>query len=182
MKLSSYSCGIAYATGYMAKEKGTQFLFVRNIDRWCADTISVESRNIVYKQKAQWCIKARDISVLPDLNDIEDLKSFMRAYIEIHGMLDIMNVKNRRGEPLKKLRFRIYGKEPILKLINENLPAGMKKIQHIKNIIQSEYVGETSCLYYQSQTEIENILNWLDGQPKNENVWRKWEGVKNNLK
>lgn len=182
MELSSYACGIAYATGYMATEKGRPFLFLRNIDRWCADTIAAESRNNVYAQKSQWCIKARDVSVLPDLNDIEDLKSFIRAYIEIHGILDIMNFKNRRGEPLKKLRLRIYGKEHILKMINESLPAGIKKIQHIQNVVHSDYVGETSCIYYQSQAEIDNILNWIDGQPKNEKVWEKWEKVEKNLK
>lgn len=187
MKLSNYACGIAYATGYMVNENGKSFLVVRNIDKWYADIISVESQYNPYRFKrsskgTSWCIKARDVSVLPELSTVIGSKDFIRAYIEIHGILDTMNFKNRRGEPLKKLRLRIYGKKEILEWINEALPAGIKKIQYIKNIVDSDYVGETYCIYFQSQAEIEHILGWIDGQPRNENVWYKWKILEKNLK
>ena len=88
-----------------------------------------------------------------------------------------IDLKDKKENKLEKLRLRIYGNEQILSFINNNLPAGIKKIQHIKNIVDTTYIGETCCIYYQSKREIYDILSWIDGSPKNEKVWNKWDRI-----
>ena len=72
------------------------------------------------------------------------------------------------------MRLRIYGNEEILSFINKEMPAKEKKIQYIKNYVGEKYIGRTCALYYQSGTEILEILKWIDGFPKNIAVWDKW--------
>lgn len=180
--MNDYINGIAYGTGYIAKENGDTFLFVRNLDPYYAKTIekvvpykAYESKsNLERDGRPQWCIKARSIKSLPDLSEIVSKNDFIRAYMELHAIIDLMNAKNRSGDKIKRLRLRIYGKEEILALINESLPAKAKKIQHIQTKVDRNYTGETCCLYYQSKKEIVDILNWIDGEPKNEKVWHSW--------
>lgn len=52
-----------------------------------------------------------------------------------------------------------------------------KKMQHIKNTIGEKYHGTTYALYYQSATEILEILKWIDNSPKNVIVWEKWQNT-----
>lgn len=180
--MTDYSLGIAYGTGYIAKENGKEFLFVRNLDPYYAKTVENEVSYMAYESKhnverdgkSQWCIKVRDIHDIPALSEIKNLKDFIRAYMELHAIVDL---KDKKENKLEKLRLRIYGNEQILSFINNNLPAGIKKIQHIKNIVDTTYIGETCCIYYQSKREIYDILSWIDGSPKNEKVWNKWDRI-----
>lgn len=188
--MTDYSLGIAYGTGYIAKENGKEFLFVRNLDPYYSKIIESEvpyksypsQHNIDRDGRLQWCIKVRSISKLPEFSEIYNIQDFIRAYMELHSIIDLMNVKDRKGNKIKKLRLRIYGNEEIISWINGNLPANKKKIQYIRNIVDLNYVGETYCIYYQSSGEIFDILNWIDGEPKNTNVWNKWKQVIDNLK
>lgn len=188
--MTDYSIAIAYGTGYIAKEGKNEFLFIRNLDPYYAKIIESEVQYSAYESKhnidrdgkPQWCIKVRDIHELPSLSEIKNISDFIRAYMEIHSIIDLMNVKNRNGDKISKLRLRIYGNEEVISWINNNLPANKKKIQYIRNIIEANYVGETCCIYYQSSREIFNILDWIDGTPKNEKVWSKWKEIIDSLK
>lgn len=181
--MNDYCNGIAYATGYIAKENGKQYLVVRNLDPFYPSMIERESKHNVYESKhnvkrdglSQWAIKAKDINRIPDLAEIKNINDFCRAYIEIHGTIDMTTVKDRRGIRKRKPRLRIYGKEEIISFINDSLPAKNKKIQHICNIVDTDYIGVTCAVYYQSAKEIADILHWIDGFPKNEKIWSKWE-------
>lgn len=187
--MTDYSIGIAYGTGYIAKENGKEFLFVRNLDPYYPKTIEAEvpykayesKHNMSRDGKVQWCIKARNISKLPEFSEISNPQDFIRAYMELHSTIDFINVKNRNNSKIPKLRLRIYGNEEVISWINEVVPANKKKIQYIRNILDSNYVGETCCIYYQSSKEICNILDWIDGTPKNDKIWNKWEQMINKL-
>ena len=182
--MNDYCTGIAYATGYFANDGNKKYLVVRNVDKWYVENIEKESKYHVYESKhnidrdgrVQWTIKARDINFISPINEIKCHQDFCRAYIEIHGVVDLANAKDRKGNPVKRLRLRIYGNEEIIMYINKILPAGEKKIQYIKNTVGG-YVGKTCALYYQSRIEILNILQWIDGNPKNFSVWDKWNKI-----
>lgn len=182
--MTDYSIGIAYGTGYIAKEEEREFLCVRNLDPYYLKIIENEvpykayesKHNINRDGKPQWCIKVRNIASLPNLSEIKNKQDFIRAYMEIHSIIDLMNVKDKNNR-IRKLRLRIYGNEEIISWISENIPANRKKIQYIKNIVESKYIGKTCCIYYQSSTEIFNILEWINGKPRNEKIWSKWQHV-----
>jgi len=172
--IDDYSRGIIWATAYLAKENGKQYIFARNLDKWPIEYLANKAGANAYKdKKSKHCVKCRKITETPALDEIVNKSDFLRAYIEIHGVLDLWTNKEKK----KKLRLRIYGNIEIINYINNNLPAGRKKIQHIRNIVDKNYIGETEALYYQSQTEIPIILDWLDGIPRNEKVWKKWEDL-----
>lgn len=178
--MNDYCVGVAYATGYIANENGKQYLVVRNLDPWYPQIISTISKYKVYQSnhnvkrdgRSQWAIKAKEINSLPELKDIKDISGFCRAYIEIHGVLDMATAKSRKGNHFKKPRLRIYGTEEILTFINNSLPAGTKKIQYINNNF-----GKTCAINYQSAKEIADILDWIDGNPKNNNIWDRWKEI-----
>lgn len=180
--MNDYCTGIAYATGYFANDGDKKYLVVRNVDGWYIKNIARETGYNAYESRHnfdrdgrnQWVVKCKNIHELQKLNDIENIQDFCRAYIEIHGIIDITNAKDRKGNQIKRLRLRIYGKKELLLFINAVLPANEKKIQSIKNIVEEKYIGETFALYYQSRTEILNILKWIDGVHKNMSVWNKW--------
>ena len=185
MCMNDYCYGIAYATGYFANEEGKRYLIVRNLDKWYVENIAKETGYTAYEskhnferdRKNQWVVKCRNISELPALPDIKNLPDFCRAYIEIHGVIDLANAKDRKGNTLKRLRLRIYGNKEILSFINKVLPAKEKKLQYIKNTVNGKYIGKTYALYFQSATEILKILKWIDGHPKNDIVWKKWKDI-----
>lgn len=184
-KMNDYCNGIAYATGYFANENNKKYLVVRNLDSWYAKTIEMVSKYKAYKSKhnvkrdgrSQWNIKARDIETAPSLSEIQNINDFCRAYIEIHGLLDLATAKDRKGNYFKKPRFRIYGTEEIISFLNGCLPANEKKIQHISNVVDNVYIGKTCAVYYQSVKEIISILQWIDGKPRNERIWNKWKEI-----
>ena len=179
--MNDYCNGIAYATGYIAKERNVQYLVVRNIDSWYPYCISEATGFKVYKcgyhekhlSTEQWIVKARNIYDIPPLSAIRNIPDFCRSYIEIHGVLDTSKRKNNR----RGLRLRIFGKEDVIHFINISLPAMEKKIQYVKNKIDNKYTGETYVIYYQSRAEIGDILNYLDGYPKNVRIWKHWNQV-----
>lgn len=181
-EMNDYCNGIAYAIGYFANDAKQNYLVVRNLDRWYPEIISKETGYAAYESKTnfdrdganQWVVKARNVNRLPRLEEICNKKDFCRAYLEIHGVLDINMAKNRVGERVRRLRLRVYGSEEVLNFITKSLPVGEKKLQYIKNLVDGGYIGETCALYYQSKKEILEILQWIDGSPKNDKLWEKW--------
>lgn len=183
--MNDYCNGIAYASGSFTVEDNRKYLIVRNLDSWYVKTIEKESKYKAYKsnynierdRKSQWTIKARDVESIPSLSALKNVNDFCRAYIEIHGLLDLATARDRKGNYFKKPRLRIYGTEEIISFLNSCLPANKKTIQYINNIVDNIYVGKTCALYYQSVKEITNILKWIDGEPKNERIWIKWKEI-----
>lgn len=183
--MNDYCNGIAYASGYFANEDNKQYLVVRNLDSWYVKAIETESKYKAYESKhniardgrSQWNIKARDINSIPTLSEIQSISDFCRAYIEIHGILDLATAKDRKGNYFKKPRLRIYGTEEIINFLNNCIPTKEKKVQYITNVVEGIYVGKTCAIYYQSAKEIKGILHWLNGYPRNENVWNKWSEI-----
>ena len=183
--MNSYYIGIVYATGRFVREDDKTYLIVRNTDSWYPKCIEKISKYKMYKSmydeerlgRDQWIIKARDIHSVPDLINIDSLPDFCRAYIELHGVLDLSKRKNNK----RGLRLRIYGEEYIITYLKENLPAKEKKIQYISNKIGGKYVGKTCVIYYQSAEEINDILDFIDGEPKNQKVRDKWKCVLNKV-
>lgn len=168
-EIGDYAIGIIYATSYVARENGKEYVFARNKDPWPIKFLADISGKNMYISNGTYCVKCKNIPSIPDINAVISKKDFLRAYIELHGVLDLQNTLQG-----KRLRLRIYGKYDVANYINHNLPAKEKKIQSIKNKIDGGYTGETSAVYYQSQHEIPDILEWLDGEPRNEKVWKKW--------
>lgn len=183
--MNDYCNGIAYATGYIANDQKKPYLVVRNLEKYYVEMIENEVGYKAYKIKSkiqrdgrpQWAVKAWNIHELQPLNRIANAKDFCRSYMELHGNLDQATAKNRRGECYKRPRLRIYGKEEVIRYISSSLPAAEKKIQYVENIVDSKYIGKTCLIYYQSKTEILDILDWIDGTPRNEKVWEKWEQI-----
>lgn len=183
--MNDYCNGIAYATGYFSADAKEKYLVVRNLNKWYVENIAQATGCSAYESKYnfnrdgknQWVVKCRNVHNLPELKEIKNLSDFCRAYIEIHGVIDLAYAKNRKGNTIKRLRLRIYGNEKIITFINYTLPAAKKKIQYIKNAVEEKYIGETCALYYQSKNEIIDILNWINGNPKNVFIWEKWDDI-----
>lgn len=184
--MNDYFKGVIYATGYIANENNRRYLVVRNLDQWYPALIGAISSYKVYESKSQvkrdgrpqWVIKAKEITRIPNLNEVINIKDFARAYIELHSVLDIRIDRRNHNKPNLRLRLIVYGQNKILAFLNEHLPSKPKKIQHIIN----RNNGETCGLYYQSAKEIVQIFRWIDGDLKNIKVWDKWEDIINKFK
>lgn len=174
-KLDDYSRGIICATAYKAYEGRNPYIVARNRDPWPISYLAKILKKKPYFSKSgeTYCVKCNGIREKPGISEITDKKAFIRAYVEIHGVLDLTNKKKH-----PRLRLRIYGNAEIISYINANLPAGEKKMQHISNKIEGgKYTGETEAIYYQSEKEILAILEWMDGTPKNVRIWEQWKKI-----
>lgn len=168
INISGYQIGVLYA---LSSNAGDNRLIIRSIDKWYCEVcqelfrVNIYPNNYHYdRDKAtQWCLKGTLKVPFPKLEDITDIEGFCRSWIEIHSCLD---------KPRDKLRLRIYGKEEILKFLIQHLPVAMKKIQNIRT-----QTGITSAVYYQSRKEIINIFDYINGYPKNDKVWDKWNKI-----
>ena len=184
-ELSDYCKGIMYASGCIKSEGNVNRIAVRNLDKWYAECVGKEigctpypsMYNIERDGSPQWTVKSRNITEMPDITSAKNPADFIRPYLELHSTLGTVKVRD-----VRRLRFRIYGKEDFLNIIMCHLPAKPKKIQKISNRIMGKekvYSGKTSAIYYQSRSEIEQILNYINGYPKNDAVWDRWQSVMN---
>lgn len=124
--ITGYQQGIIKAIGSMTGNR----LSVRNQDRWYCDSVQPAFGTKVYRSnygRGQWAIKSLRINPV-DLGDVSDTVGFCRAYIEIHGLLDLAKMGKYHT---RRPRLRIYGGEDTLSFIMGNLPVNEKKIQHI---------------------------------------------------
>lgn len=174
--MTGYQQGILLATGCYIDNR----YCVRNIDRWYCEAVEDIYDTKMYGQtlrgKIQYVLKSAKV-IPPKLDEITDFEGFCRAWIEIHGILDITNRKTGSGKQVKRLRLRIYGQENILKFVMACLPCKRKKIQYIKNSVQGGYIGETCAIYYQSSLEILDILQYINGTAKNIKIWQEWDKI-----
>lgn len=175
--MTGYQAGIIYAIGSNA---GDGRICVRSVDRWYCDVVQPLFGTTVYHQiiqgrdKEQYVAKGKAVAQI-DLASVRDVPGFRRAYIELHGVLDRRPAKDKRGNKIWPLRLRVYGQDKVLEFLMEHLPANLKKIQRISNLVDEAYKGETCAIYYQSRREILEILDYIDGEPRNDRIWELWK-------
>ena len=176
--MTGYQQGILYLNGSFQHGTYTRFV-VRNIDRHYVDAVSdlflpshpyFQRHNDPCKRD-YWCIKSVHVS-MPSLDDVSDWRGFRRAFVELQGSLDLWRHKNRKGDYLYTPRLRLYGSESDLLAVSSNLPAGAKKIQYV-----STGTGKTCMLAYQSPAEVRDILDYIDGTPRNDALWLRWSAI-----
>lgn len=173
--MTGYQQGIMAALGAQC---GDRFA-VRSINKWYPEQVqdvfgtTVHAQTLRDREVPQYVVKSARIR-MPELSEVTDFRGFSRAWIEIHGILDLATRKNRDGSHPKVPRLRVYGQDDILNMIMHTLPVPTKRIQHIRNIVDVKYVGKTSAIYYQSPSQIVEILNYLYGLPYNKEIWDDW--------
>lgn len=175
--MTGYQAGIIYSIGSNA---GNGRIAVRSIDRWYCDAVQNLFGTSLYYQvnqgrdKLQYVVKGKKVNPVR-IGSVTDAAGFCRAYIELHGVLDRRSAKDKRGNSIWPLRLRVYGQEEVLEFLMDHLPAGPKKIQRISNLVDRVYNGETCAVYYQSKKEILKILKYIDGDPRNDKIWKSWK-------
>lgn len=165
--MTGYQQAILFLSGSWCSE---DFL-VRNIDKHYINAVAeLAPKSRPYKQKHPkpnkvdyWVLKSRTLQC-PAVADVSDWCGFCRGFIELQGILDTPTRCGRRS-----LRLRVYGQQDVLTRIMAELPATPKTIQRVRT-----QTGDTSAIYYQSRQEIRDIMDYIDGTPKNPAVWDAW--------
>lgn len=172
--LTGYQQSILYLLG---SRNGERFA-VRSTDKWYIDNVSDIFQTRPYFQirrangkRDYWCIKDRFVTK-PSLAAVTDWTGFCRGFIELQGSLALWSAKTRNGGRSTRLRLRIWGAESDLQVLSSVLPTSPKKIQHI-----STATGKTCALYFQNRLEIYDIMDYIDGAPRNERLWSDWQSV-----
>ena len=91
--------------------------------------------------------------------DITEHVDFIRAYIELHGTLDTITIRQCNKER-KSPRLRIYGNRHFLgkltEILSEQVEITPKRVQKATGLSES-----SGILYYQSRRELEKMLDYL---------------------
>lgn len=127
------------------------------------------------REKKQYIIKSTRIQNV-SLRDVKDPVAFIRAYAEIHGNITPVTQHHKNGK-VHVIGFKIYGQEEVLEYIMSFSPVLRKKPCEIKTNMDGGYTGKTYSITFQKR-ETETFLNFIDGYPKNESVWGKWDNKK----
>lgn len=151
---------------------------VRNIDKHfvlaVADlfcTAPYFQRSSDSKHQGYWAIKSYRFEP-PEIANVTDWQGFCRALLELQGSLDLRPCKTHDGMPIKRLRLRVWAQPELLSAFAAAIPAAPKRIQTIRT-----HTGATYALYYQSEKEIYDILDYLDGEPRCGKWWSKADEI-----
>lgn len=147
---------------------------VRCIDRHYIDAIApLAPRSHPFLQrraekgkKDYWVLRSAALRK-PALSEITDWRGFCRGFIELQGLVDTTKCRGSN-----RPRLRIWGTHEDLSAIMAALPAHEKTIQNVRT-----QAGATCALYYQSASEIVDILNYIDGGPKKQPIWNRWDAA-----
>lgn len=177
--MTGYQQGILLALG---SQLGDRYA-VRSIDKWYPDSVQPLFNARVFsvsrkgREVPQWCVKSAHVRP-PELTDVIDWQGFCRAWIEIHaGLVPITQYRMRGGVRYKTHvpGLKIFGPRHILETIQEHLPVVPKRLQElVREVDGGQYTGRTWCITLQKQDTI-NTLEYIDGLPKNQAVWDKWD-------
>lgn len=182
--LPAYAQGIILATARFEKTRGK--IIVTNVDKFYPNYIAQFSGNEVYFQmdagKKQYVLKfwiddadqtinqRNEKKYFPCLETQQEYLDFLRAWIEIHGVLDYCKSDNWR-----RMRLRIYGSIEMVERINclleEHCNVPQKSVQILHN-------KKTGVIAFASQEQVERILQTIDGEPRNDVIWEKWEEIR----
>lgn len=167
--MDGYQQGILLLSGCA---DGNGRYVVRSADKHFVDSVASLFPTAPYFQRSAdlrhcdyWVIKSYRFAP-PKLADVTDWRGFCRALLELQGTIDLRPCKTRRGEPIRRLRLRVWGQPEILTAFAAAIPAKPKRIQDVVHT-----VGSTHALYYQSRREICDIIDYIDGQPRCEKWW-----------
>ena len=157
---------------------------VRNIDKHFILAVADLFRTVPFFQRSSdpghqdyWVVKSYRFEP-PKLSDVTDWQGFCRALLELQGSLDLRPCKTHKGVPIRALRLRLWAQPELLNAFAATIPAAPKRIQTVVN-----KTGATYALYYQSEKEIYDILDFLYGEPRCEKWWSKVNeilAIKNN--
>ena len=125
-----------------------------------------ETRSAAFRTAGDDLVATRNRAAF---DEVRDWQGFCRGFVELQGTLDLWSHKNRKGDTVRTLRLRIYGQPDALDAVANNLPAGRKKMQ-----ICRTQNGVTYLYAYQSPAEVSAIITYLDGFPRNERIWQRW--------
>lgn len=167
--MDGYQQGILLLSGC---SDGSGRYVVRSVDRHFVDAVADLFPSAPYFQRGAaqrhcdyWVIKSYRFAP-PKLTDVADWRGFCRALLELQGTIDLRPCKTRRGKPIRRLRLRVWGQPEVLSIFAGTIPARPKRMQ---SIITD--TGATYALYYQSEREIYDIIDYLDGLPRCEKWW-----------
>jgi len=183
---SNYSIGIIWALG--SNVENNKFS-IRHREKYFLEQLSPYFKNSIYKQKRtnkqndeQYVLKVSGVdshklyemgwsprnSQIRDVPLLSDYKDFIRAYVEIHSSLDYSTRYKRDGTKYKSIRLRIYGNVVLVNSINmilsQNAKVGIKTVQVRSN-------NKTSILHYSSLFEIQNVFDYIFGEPRFNAFW-----------
>lgn len=175
----AYILGILWGTMGQSDEG----YWLRHQDRWYIDTaravlgIEPEPQEVRSRSGLQCRLKivsARDVRTIENLlrahgwtarkapvrpypsGSLDD-RGFIRAWVELHGVLDVRRAKRRDGSRYPQRRLRIYGNWALLEEMNYILSAATglnpRTLQRTSNKI-------TKALYYQGRA-ISPVEDWL---------------------
>lgn len=172
--LSGYQQAILYLIGIKASGK----FLVRSVDKWYIDAVSDLFPTAPYLQRRNdgkkdfWTVKSAKVDYRLELDAVADKPGFCRGVIELQGTLDAWKHRSRKGASIVTPRLRIYGEPQILQFVMDSLPATAKKIQEVRTA-----TGCTCAVYYQSPTEVAEIMSYISGFPANLRKWETWDEI-----
>lgn len=172
--LSGYQQAILYLIGIKASGK----FLVRSVDKWYIDAVSDLFPTAPYLQRRNdgkkdfWTVKSAKVDYRLKLDEVTDTAGFCRGVIELQGTLDVWKHRNRKGTSIVTPRLRIYGEPQLLRFVMGALPAAAKKIQEVRTA-----TGCTCAVYYQSPTEVAEIMSYISGFPANPQKRETWDEI-----
>ena len=185
-KISQYDIGIIWSLVSLTEDnricfRHNQKYFIESLTKYFKNNIYLQQRSKT-KPDIQYVLKTNQLDI-PSLMEygwternsnirnipiMSDYKDFLRAYIEIHGVLNYAIRYRKDKTKYKKLRLRIYGNINLIKSINQilsiNTSVTIKSLEILKN-------SKTSILNYQLLDEIKSIFLYLQGQPYCKEYW-----------
>lgn len=172
---NGYIQGILYCLGsYIATERR---MIVRSVDKFYCEQIAALTGNSVWqtasgKDGKTLTNKIASVSLLPVyLQDVTDVRGFLRAVFEIRSVLDTRKRMTHKSGEVHYLRLRVYGDVGLMRFINMHMPP--RSIQTVKT-----NMGTTHCISWQSGRVILNdIFPQICGTPRNEVIWNKWDEI-----
>lgn len=186
MLMNEYALGIIFSIGSVSEGR----LIFRHKSKYFLEQIQALCKNKIYKQDGRtsiqyalkttyfnierlrgigWTDRNSDIRHLPQLNNYKD---FLRAYIELHSVLDYCTKYKNKNEKYKALRLRIYGNKELIRevddILNVRAGVGLKSPQILHN-------NKTAYIAYTSLGEIKSIFTYIKGKPCFKEFWKDVE-------
>jgi hypothetical protein len=184
--ITPYQLGIIWGLGsYIETEmvfRSEHSYFLEHIQTLTDSEVSIQrSRHKVqYKLKSVmfdteelkqigWTERNAEIRDIPVLDNLNNYKDFLRAYIEIHSRLTYRIIKNKKGiKTHKKIRLKIYGNKILIQSINNFL------FEFADVPKRNPYISKnnkTATITYIILEQIENVLRFVEGEPYYQKFW-----------
>jgi len=176
--MTGYQQAILIALG---SQLGNRYA-VRSIDKYYPDAVQPLFGTTVYsitpkgRDKPQWTVKSSAVS-RPSLDEVDDWQGFCRGWIEIHSSLTPITQYRRRNGVRTKTHvpgLLIYGPYDVVETLMFHLPVVPKQIRYLTNTVGGGAYTGTTCELRLQKRETSDVLDYIDGLPRNEVVWKRW--------